>query len=398
MRRAALLICLLAIAACAPAEEVEVPAEAQAPPATPGTTTPAGAPTPELAREPMAAEPGLPVRGDGPPLPAPNQLLTRIALGSCSEETRDLPILAAVMEARPDLFLMLGDNVYGDVRAGAAGADDPRLPKLGQAYADMAVNAQFSALNMGVPILATWDDHDFGLNDGGAEFAGRERAERLFESFWTTASLGGDHPGVYGARTFGPPGRRVQILMLDTRFFRSPLRKGEPNAAGRRPYVAQTDPAATMLGEAQWRWLEAALREPAEVRLLVSSIQVLSDNHPYEAWWTLPGEQRRLFDTVRRSGARGVVTLSGDRHVAALYRRSGVLPYPLHELTASSLNLNFVRDDSEMGSAQIGPVYTPANFGLVEIDWAGRALTLSVRGLGGSVERRLQIPFSDLGL
>jgi alkaline phosphatase D len=201
------------------------------------------------------------------------------------------------------------------------------LPKLKQAYADLALNAQFAAFNMSTPILATWDDHDFGRNDAGAEFPFKERAERMFESFWTTASLGNDHPGVYGARTFGPAGQRVQVIMLDTRFFRSALRKGEPAANGRRPYVPQTEPGSTLLGEAQWRWLEAELRRPADIRLLVSSIQVLSDNHPFEAWWTLPAEQKRLYDTVGASGAKGVVLVSGDRHVAALYRKAGVAPY-----------------------------------------------------------------------
>jgi alkaline phosphatase D len=112
----------------------------------------------------------------------------------------------------------------------------------------------------------------------------------------------------------------------------------------------------------------------------------------------MPGEQRRLFETIRTSGAKGVIALSGDRHVAALYRSRRALPYPLHELTASSLNKAFVRDDSELGSAQLGRVYTPVNFGLVEIDWAGRTVGLSVRGLDGAAVRTLTVPFGDLGL
>jgi alkaline phosphatase D len=152
-----------------------------------------------------------------------------------------------------------------------------------------------------------------------------------------------------------------------------------------------------MLGEAQWQWLEEELRRPAEVRLLASSIQVLSDNHPYEAWWTMPNEQRRLLETIRASGAKGVIALSGDRHVAALYRRRRGLTYPLHELTASSLNKPFVQDDSELASTQLGRVYTPVNFGMVEIDWARRTVGLSVRGLDGAAVRSLTVPFSELG-
>lgn len=393
-RLAALIAPLALLGACAPTSES--PAADPAPP-TAAATLPA--PAVEAATAP-AEEPveASPVRGEGPPLPAATAVLTRIAVGSCSEETRGLPIFAAVAAARPDLFLYIGDNVYGDPRPGDPAFGDPKLPTLRQAYADLNLNAHFSAFNMSTPMLAVWDDHDYGMNDAGAEFAGRETAERLFETYWGPAAVGTDHPGVYGARTFGPEGRRVQIIMLDTRFFRTPLKKGEPDARGRRPYVAQTDAGSTLLGEAQWAWLAAELRKPAEVRLLVSSIQVLSDTHPYESWDKMPGEQRRLYDTIRASGAKGVVLVSGDRHVAAMYRRTGLTTYPLNEMTTSSLNLDFVRSDAEQASAQIGKVYTPVNFGLVEIDWTGRKLSLSVRGLDGAPQRTLAATFREIGL
>lgn len=395
MRRAIVIVAALSLAACAPRPESRGGQETNTAPAaaTPNEAGPAPAPIGPASPVP----PLLPVRGDAPPLPAADKVLTRIALGSCSEETQPLPIFASVAAAKPDLFLWLGDNVYGDKRPKAGEDADPALPTLRQAYEDLNLNAHFAAFNMSTPALATWDDHDYGLNDGGADFAGRELAERMFETYWGPAALGAQHPGVYGARIFGPPGRRVQVILLDTRFFRSPLRKGEPDAEGRRPYVAQTDPGATMLGEAQWRWLAAELREPAEVRLLASSIQVLSDNHPYEAWLTMPGEQRRLFETIRTSGAKGVIVLSGDRHVGALYRRRQGLAYPLHELTASSLNKAFVRDHGELARTQLGRVYTPVNFGLVDIDWPKRSVTLSLRDLNGDAVRSLSVPFGDLG-
>ena len=391
MRCAPALACLLLLAACADREARPEPQPATA--AAPAPAAPAQEPAASAESEGV-----FPVRGEGPPAPAANQALTRIAIGSCSEETEPLPIFAAVAAARPDLFLYIGDNVYGDPRPNDPEAGDPSLPKLRKAYADLNINAHFSAFNMAVPMLAVWDDHDYGANDAGAEFPGRALSERLFETYWGPAAVGTERPGVYGSRTFGPRGRRVQIIMLDTRFFRSALKRGEPDANGRRPYVGQTDPGATLLGEAQWRWLEAELRKPAQVRLLVSSIQVLADGHPYESWDKMPNERRRLFETIRRSRARGVVLISGDRHVAAMYRQAGLAPYPVAEMTTSSLNLNFVKSDAEWTPAQIGRVYTPANFGLVEIDWRGRKLAMSVRGADGAAVRTLDLPFRQIGL
>ncbi len=364
MRRTALLAltaCLLtACAAGEPPRLESAPAEAIAasPEAVPGPAQPA-----EIS----------PVRGEGPPLPATGAVLTRIAVGSGLEQTRDLPVLAAVAAARPELFIFMGDNVNASAPVGATGADAPPLAGLIQAYADLNLNAHFASFNMAIPALVVWNDQDDGSSQDPADPAAKARAERIFETYWGAAAVGGDHPGVYGSRIFGPPGRRVQILLLDTRFFRS-----APNGAGGD---------AALLGAEQWRWLENQLQQPAELRLLVSSIPVLADEPRGAGWRTAPGERRRLYETIGRSGARGVVLLSGGGPAAGLHRRTGATPYPLHELTAPSLN----RPATDAAA-------TPANFGLVEIDWARRRISLSVRGLNGAVTGSRAVRFDELGI
>ena len=323
-----------------------------------------------------------------------DSVLTRIAFGSCMEETLPVPALRGVLATQPDLILAMGDNLYGDDPA-----DDPALPILTQAYRDLATNADFAALNRTVPILATWDDHDFGANDAGAIYGGKTRAEALFDGFWGDGALGQDHPGVYGAHLFGPKGQRVQIIMLDTRTFRSPLKEtDQPGAKGKERYVPDDDGRKTMLGEVQWAWLAEQLKQPADLRLIVSSVQVLADGHGYEAWHTLPRERARLFRLINQTGAKGVVILSGDRHMAALYRQAGLVDYPLVELTASALNRSMRATNDEMSSQQIGPAYAPNNSGLMEIDWRGKSLRLSIRNEQGAEVQGLSVPFAQIGL
>ena len=323
-----------------------------------------------------------------------DSVLTRIAFGSCMEETLPVPALRGVLATQPDLFLAMGDNLYGDDPA-----DDPALPILTQAYRDLATNADFAALNRSVPILATWDDHDFGANDAGAIYGGKSRAEALIDGFWGDSALGQDHPGVYGARLFGPKGQRVQIIMLDTRTFRSPLKEtDQPGAKGKERYVPDDDGAKTMLGEVQWAWLAEQLKQPADLRLIVSSVQVLADGHGYDAWHTLPRERAHLFDIIKTSQAKGVVILSGDRHMAALYRQAGLVDYPMVELTASALNRSMRATNDEMSSQQISPAYAPNNSGLMEIDWRGKSLRLSSRNEQGAEVQGLSVPFAQIGL
>lgn len=321
-------------------------------------------------------------------------VLTRIAIGSCMKETWPVPALRGVLASRPDLFLALGDNVYGDDPAA-----DPSLPILTKAYRDLATNADFLALNKSVPILATWDDHDFGGNDAGVNYSGKVRAEALFDGFWDKAALGQDHPGIYGAQIFGPKGKRVQIIMLDSRTFRSDLMDTDRRGAkGKERYVPDEDSTKTMLGDAQWTWLAEQLKQPADLRLIVSSVQVLADGHGYEAWHTLPRERARFFRLINQTGAKGVVILSGDRHMAALYRQTGLVDYPIVELTASALNRTIRPTNDEMSSQQIGPAYALNNSGLLDIDWAAKSLRLSIRNEQGAEVQGLSVPFAQIGL
>lgn len=311
-------------------------------------------------------------------LPA-DTVLQRIAFGSCADQNRPQPFWSPILAFKPQLFLMIGDNVYGDVSSGA-------LTELRAAYDRLAAIDGFRRLRANVPVLATWDDHDYGANDAGADFPYRAGVTRLFREFWGVPAS--DRDGIYDAHMFGPPGRRLQVILLDTRSFRSELRPTDRRGApGKERYLPDPDPAKTMLGAAQWAWLEQQLRQPADLRLIVSSIQVLADGHGYERWGNLPTERRRLIDLIGATRANGVVFVSGDRHIGALYLRIDGAPYPLYEITSSSLNRP-VGASSEVGPHQLGPVYAKENFGVIEIDWQNGGVTLALRDNRGLTRPR----------
>jgi len=320
--------------------------------------------------------------------------LTHIGFGSCLHQDFPQPILETVAEEAFQLFLFLGDNVYGDVDRDRH--DD--LTPLRQAYAQQGQSAELRALRQSTPVMAVWDDHDYGLNDAGADFRSREGAEQLFEEFWRIPAnaASAQRPGVYDSAIIGPEGRRVQILLLDTRFFRSPLLQADPRGPGRERYVPDEDGAKTMLGDAQWAWLRQQLRQPAEVRLLVSSIQVLADGHGWEAWRTLPKERQRLYTTLQESGAEGVILLSGDRHRAGIYRHDEAIDYSLYEITSSALNLVVKGIEEEPGPQRLGPTYLAENYGAIAIDWSAGTVQLEVRDMEGDTVLAQSISLTDL--
>lgn len=170
--------------------------------------------------------------------------------------------------------------------------------------------------------------------------------------------------------------------MLDTRFFRSPL-KALPYQNPRPPlgrYVANDDPTATVLGKAQWTWLKEQLAKPAELRLVVTSIQVLTDAHGFEKWGNMPVERERLFTALKTRNGGDFLILSGDRHSGAIYNETPkTLDETAWEFTSSSLNLAFVRDDAserEPDPKRTTGMITQENFGLVDIDWRGKKVTM----------------------
>lgn len=331
----------------------------------------------------------------------PGLIITTLGFGSCARQERPQPIWDTILASRCDAFVLLGDNIYADT-------DDPAVFRA--KYALLAAMPGFARLRRTTPLFATWDDHDYGRNDGGAGFPGAATAQREFCEFFQvpTHSPLRHTPGVYDCVNLGPDGKRVQIILLDTRMFRSALKKDPANPKVTLP---NTDPGATVLGEGQWAWFERRLREPAEVRVVISSIQLIANEHGSEKWDNFPNERARFLQLLRSTQAKGVVVISGDRHMAelsALTPAEGA-PYPLYDLTTSGLNQP-PRTPPKAGQ-QIQPKkpqtnryrlherpYTGSNFGLMRIRWSDPqpSLRLEVRGLEGEVVIARDIAFAEL--
>ncbi len=317
-----------------------------------------------------------------------SKALTRIAFGSCLNETRDQKIWNTIAADDPDLFLFIGDNVYGDTYKSDPRWPDPTMPKMRESYNTLAAVPEFANFRAQTPLLTTWDDHDYGANDGGAYYPFKELAEQLYLDAWDVPvnDERRRREGVHTSKIIGPAGQRVQIILLDTRYFRTELQATDDRgAAGKERYVPMEGAHGTMLGDAQWEWLAGELKKPAELRLLVSSIQVHADGHGWEAWRTMPAEREKLYNLIDDSGAKGVVILSGDRHAGSIYRRDDVVDYPLYEVTASSLNLpasdwraRSGETGMEAGPYRIHPMQFEVNYGLIDLDWDNRKANLRV--------------------
>ena len=172
----------------------------------------------------------------------------RIAFGSCARVQIDAEqrIFDAVRLAEPDLFVWLGDNIYGD-------SERPEL--LAEEYRRQRNVSALEPLLATVPQIATWDDHDFGLNNADRTYPSRDASLQVFRNYWANPGAGlPGTPGVFFRYEYGG----VDLFVLDGRYHRD-------------PNLAPDGPGKTMLGAAQLEWLQDGLRASrAPFKLLVS--------------------------------------------------------------------------------------------------------------------------------
>ena len=301
--------------------------------------------------------------------------LNRIAFGSCQHQKSEQKIFRTVLDSKPDLYITMGDNVY---------ASKPEDQPLNEAYLLQIQNEDFRSLWSKIPVIATWDDHDYGLNDGGKENSLKEEARSEFMAFFLedAKKISKSQPGIYHSFMFGADDKRILVILLDTRWNRDALEFQNNPKSPLDKYRPTEDERKTILGENQWRWLEEQLLKPAELKIIVSSIQVLPTEHGFEKWANFPAERQRLFNLIKKVNPKNLLILSGDRHMSEISSMDLPGYGKILEITASSIN-RLSNLTEEKNSLRQGPFFTKENFGLMDIDWARRKAIIEIKDMAG---------------
>ena len=308
----------------------------------------------------------------------------KIGFGSCLNQDKAMPIFNAIKEEKFDLFLMIGDNVYGD-------SEEKDLKELSSAYETQRQN--FEIMNLNFPFEAIWDDHDYGMNDAGVEYPHKKKSKELFLNFWNIPEddIRRFREGLYFEIIKNINNKKLQIIFLDTRTFRDSLSPSdEIDKPGKERYIPNLDKSLTILGTDQWRWVKEKLGQKVDFRIIVSSIQFLAIGHGWESWNNLPLERTKLIDIIDEANLNHTLIVSGDRHRAGIYKiktKSGKI---ISEVTSSSLNASFPNDE-ENGPLRVGNTYVGENYGVISIDSQNKQLMASIRDIDGKIVGNLVI-------
>lgn len=312
--------------------------------------------------------------------------LSRIAFGSCQHQKNEQKIFKTVLESKPELYITMGDNVY---------ASKPEDQPLSEAYLLQSQNEDFRNLWKQTPVIATWDDHDYGLNDGGKENSLKEEARSEFMAFFPedAKKISKNQPGIYHSFLFGTDNQRVLVILLDTRWNRDELELQTNPKSPLDKYRPTEDQGKTILGSVQWRWLEEQLLRPADLKIVVTSIQLLPAEHGFEKWANFPAERERFLNLIKKVGPKNLLILSGDRHLSEISELALPGYGTVTEITASSIN-RLSNLTEEKNSLRKGAFFTKESFGLLNIDWVKRQVMVEIKDLTGkpvlSAELKLQ--------
>ena len=294
----------------------------------------------------------------------------KLGLGSCLHQDYPAPAWTSLKIESIDSFFFLGDNIYGDVPSG-------KLDNIKLSYKKL--NTQMPEWLRKTEKLVIWDDHDYGLNDAGANYIYKVQSQQIYNDAW---NINQNDPrrsreGIYFSELKDIQGKKVLFIGLDTRYFRSNLIK-VGNA-----YKPNKDTNTTVLGVIQWKWLVKEISQDHDILILGSSIQVLPTEHRFEKWSNFPHERNKLLELLNKLTSN-VLIVSGDRHRSGFYKQDNI-----YEFTSSSLNRG-IFPSYETDSLLLGKTYTQNNYGIIE--FYEDSLNLFIKDENMKILESLEIP------
>jgi alkaline phosphatase D len=296
--------------------------------------------------------------------------LRTLAFGSCNYSQRDQSFWENIRAEAPDLWIWLGDTIYGD---------GLNLKQRRARFRELKDNPYYAAFRSQTPVIGTWDDHDYASDNQDGGYKDKLTSKMTTLNFLDVPSDSEiwSNSGIYQSYDIGPRGQRTKVILLDLRY-----------------NMDRSRTSKSLLGEIQWQWLEKQIANlDSEFLVIGSSINVTSPAAGFglEGWKRFGDERQRLYALIAQANVPTVL-LSGDRHQAEFSRIVLGNGLPVYEFMSSGLT-------HALGPAlpsphRLGGIVGRRNYGLIHIDWdsQGPQLRMEIRSTGSATVYRELIP------
>lgn len=312
-----------------------------------------------------------------------------IAFGSCNKQQLDQSYWNQIAVHKPYAWIWLGDIVYADT-------DDMR--KLHQMYKAQKRNTYYRSFADSCMILGIWDDHDYGLNDGGKNFSAKAESKVALFDFLDVPdnNPSRNREGAYQSYELKHHGIILKVLLLDTRYFRDEL---VPDLSGNNRYLKASE--GSILGEEQWIWLEEELKHSkADFHILATGIQLIPSQHGFEKWGNFPKERAKIIHLLEKYNPPGVILISGDRHIAEISQlETSMKQGKLTEITSSGLTHSYEQNSTqkEKNDYRIGELYSEKNYGLLSFkNEPEKTIRIQLWGMRNNMLTEMRLDFQTI--
>jgi alkaline phosphatase D len=282
-----------------------------------------------------------------------------------------LKILDTMRETNADFMIWMGDNVY--FLSGEWNEYDSMIKKM----IDYRKQKKISRFLNHQPNYSTWDDHDFGPNNGTSNFENKDLTKEVFNKFWENPK---DRPDSIEGIFYKFSRADADFFVMDSRYHRVTNQH--------------------MFGAQQMNWLKQELKNStATFKFIVSSTQSLP--HTYgENWSNYPLEKADFMNFIEEQQIEGLIFLSGDTHYPELNKIERKDNYTLVEITSSALTSPTFPGAKKMnqGNREPNTFSKKKNFGHISIkgNKKDRICRIEIKDKRGKIIWSYQIHEKDL--
>ena len=249
-----------------------------------------------------------------------------ILIASCMSDTYNQIgdiIWPQAFSLGPDITFLIGDNLYADVYSGVyLGSLIQTSPDhLWARHVDHAMNLAIYKQKRLIPTFTIWDDHDYGINDGGNKYQYKKESLSIYQTFFPAKTNSIFETSKWGLSSTLKL-QNTLFHFLDGRYY-----KGTPKEKNSHQFHPN-----------QLTWLYQNIKT-SEQNWIISGTQFFGGYHPYESFEGHHPEQFKSFIKKLSSLNKQYQFLSGDRHLIEVMKiPQSKLPKSSYEFTVSGVH------------------------------------------------------------
>ena len=294
-----------------------------------------------------------------------------IAVASCMDDHWDAKQIknmwSSLLSFKPDMIFLIGDNVYADSNANNRDVQNDTPQNLERRYIETFTALPIYQISSLIPILAVWDDHDYGMGNGHGGFKHKPFVTKLFRDFFPLPEN--------SKHLQKGPGISFRIQTKNQNLFFMDGRSGRSASSG-----------GSLWGALQEEWFFKNFYQ-RPLNWIVSGGQFFGKHHRFESFEKDFKENFKKVKNKIIKSKKETFIISGDRHLSELLKSlpsEHLKSPPIYEFTTSPIHAKIYKEAEKFKKTGRHIHYVPnkLNFGIIRHQIEGKKIATEVELYG----------------